>query len=272
MGMRSIFVQVCAAGLFLSTALHAAPIDYLALSSTYSQNFDTLTNSATVSWTNGTTIPGWHANSFASSVFTTPASLVVTNGTAAIQNTNVYSIGTTSATDRAFGGQSTNSSGSIRHYALQLVNNTGFTLTEFNLAYTGEQWRLIVSDNNDRYDFSYQLFSAGTGTLDTSAGWINADALDFVAPRTTTTGSNTGIDGNAAGNFATVSGTVTGFSWAPGQELWLRWTDPNASNLQRAVLGIDDVSFTAIPEPSMIAMALSGVFCAFFATRRRQQN
>lgn len=187
------------------------------------------------------------------------------DGTSAIQNANVYSLGTSSL-DRAFGGQSLNATGSSRNFGLQLINNTSYTLTEFSLNYTGEQWRLIQGDVNDRYDFSYQIFNVGTGTLDNTAGWTNADALDFIAPQTSTSGGNVGINGNAVGNFVMESGTVTGLNWTPGQELWLRWTDPNTSNQQRMVLAIDDVSFSAIPEPSTWVMLGCG---AIFVMRRR---
>src|SRR5690606_7117105 len=129
-------------------------------------------------------------------------------------------------TDRAFGGQNDDLTATY-YYGAQILNSTGTTLDTFTLTYTGEQWRMIKNEGADQLTFQYQIFNAGEGSLSAATGWNAVEALDFIAPRTTTGGS-TGLDGNLSANRVEgISATALGLTWSNGQEIWLRWADHN---------------------------------------------
>ena len=72
-------------------------------------------------------------------------------------------------------------------------NGTGGALSSFDVAYTGEQWRLGTAARSDRIDFQYSL----DATSLTTGSWVDVNTLDFTTPNTATTGAK---DGNAVGN------------------------------------------------------------------------
>jgi hypothetical protein len=262
---------------------------------TYTENFDSLPASPentslealgtpqawaddTTSSTNVISIPGWylwHAND--------PG--VAENGTNAHQRFRIqsgqsgtgsfYSFGggtnvsVNPNSDRALGdvGSTTIANNPPNDQnvitALRLTNNTGIALTEFDVTYTGEQWRNNGNANTDTIFFSYSLDPAATVNSGTYTG---VSALDFVSPIHTATAAAT--DGNAPANRQTLNASVTGILWQPGADLWLRWNDLQIGGNDHA-LGIDDVSFTATPEPS--SLALVGIGAASLLARRRRQ-
>jgi hypothetical protein len=66
-----------------------------------------------------------------------------------------------------------------------------------------------------------------------------------------------------------VSSTVSGITWASGTDIWLRWTVPSVTNAPN--VGLDDVTFSAIPEPSAFA-ALAGLGALGLAATRRRRR
>jgi uncharacterized repeat protein (TIGR01451 family) len=214
-----------AAALQIARAQSGSPASLLALDTPYTQNFDTLASTGTSS-----VLPaGWEiAESGAN------ANATYTAGTGSSNAGDTYSFGAAASGERALGGLQ---SGSL----VPLVggffsNDTGSTITSFEISYAGEQWRLGTLGRVDRLDFQYSLnatsLSAGT--------WVDVDALDFVAP--TTTGTVGALDGQA--NRAMVSGIVSGISIPPGATVRIRWVDFNATNADDG-LAVDD--FTLIP-------------------------
>jgi hypothetical protein len=257
-----------------SAASHAAAITYDTAGVAYTQDFDSL-GSTGAAWTNGTTLTGWH---WVGEGGTTPATYTATDGGTAVGN-QILSVGSTSLnpTDRAFGGQNGNNVATL-YYGAQILNSTGDTLSTFSLTYTGEQWRRIQNEAADQLTFQYQIFNAGEGSLSAASGWNAVGALTFTAP-TTSSQSSAGIDGNLLANRTTISSTVSGFSWSEGQEIWLRWTDNNPANnssaSRRAVMGIDDLSFSAtsaIPEPSSYAVVFGALSLGLAACQRRRRS
>lgn len=250
-----------------ATPLQAA-ISYATYGSTLTENFNTLASSGTdpVAWADNSTIPGWYAASRVPTPVTSFSSYTVsTGGTAAVGT--IQSLGPSGNIDRALGSQNHNSGTSAISYGVSISNDTSGLISAFNLQYAGEQWRAIVGEIADGLTFDYQIFAAGTGSLDAASGWTSVSALTFTAPVTEPSGgSSRAINGNTAGRVVLAS-DVTGISWAQGQELWLRWTDNSTGGNRRAAVGIDDVAFTAIPEP---AAAVLGAFGALLLLGRRR--
>ncbi len=155
---------------------------------------------------------------------------------------DTYSLGSNGSSDRAFG---TVLSGSLTPtIGARMRNESGQALSEVAIAYTGEQWRLGTSGRADRLDFQYSVDA--TALLDANATWVDVAALSFTAP--VSTGPVGALDGNAAGNRVAVGGNITGLSLAPGQGLWIRWRDFNASGADDA-LAIDDFTVSVAGGP-----------------------
>jgi PEP-CTERM motif len=109
---------------------------------------------------------------------------------------------------------------------------------------------------------SFGWSTAATAVSDPSSLFNNVAALAWTAP--TTLGAEGAVDGTAAANRVLVSAvTVSGISWAPGTDLWLRWTDPQASGVRDDGMALDDLSFSAaVPEPGSASLLLVGVLAA----------
>lgn len=209
---------------------------------TYFQNFDDLLSPvpANNSLVAGTVLPtGWVFTESGANANTT---LRVHNGSVTTGDTILF--GETGSNERALGSFASGSLTTL--FGLQVVNNTGTTLTEFTLSYTGEWWRdgRSASAVQNTTAFSYGI---GNASL-TSGTFTPVTQLDLVGPGGVQTGSDVVLDGNLPANQTTVNFTVTGISWAPGQTLWLRWSDANDPGNDDG-LAIDNVSFSAAVTP-----------------------
>ena len=133
-------------------------ISYLTQGANYNQTFDGILS---VVPGNNTTqsVPalpsGWVWVESGSNANTTYR---VDNGTS--NSNDFYLLGATGSTERAIGGYSSNNLQS--QWGASFINTTGATLTEFTLAYTGEQWRDGGSGSavNNVDAFSYSINSA----------------------------------------------------------------------------------------------------------------
>lgn len=267
-------IAIPVAGVLLSSSLQAA-VMYGTAGASYTQNFDSLPSSPTgaqPAWSNGSTLDSWYwadPDGFTASTYTV-VSREPGNDGLANQQDRPLSIGQYT-TDRAFGTQTrSDNSDTITDFArfgVQLTNTTGATLTEFTLSFTAEQWRTINNQAADSLTFDYQVFSSG-GSPTAASGWTDVSAFTFTAPITTTSGS-TWLDGNASANREVFSETITGVNWGAGEELWLRWNDVSTKH---AMMGIDDLSFSAsaVPEPSSAALLMGLSVGALLVTRRRR--
>jgi len=274
-----LYLPACTALVLAFSPVWAGPVTYL--SGTYQQDFNTLNQVGnnkdwlTESTANGTAGPpdGWHIESARD-----PEQITADDG--GNNNDEVYSLGyhpgddPVNAFDRALGAHP-GPSGEVGiptpvSYGLQLVNGSGFTLDTFVVTYDGEQWR--VGDNYlGNITVDYQIFDLGTGSLSVASGWTPISNLTFTSP--TTVGNNAKLDGNAPGNrTANITETVvlSGAAWGNNKELWIRWTDidDNGSHPSDHTLGIDNVRFSAIREPS--AALLGALALGFGLVRRRR--
>jgi len=231
--------------LLLGSILAQAQISYSG--GTYTQNFDTLPNTGTFTFTGvgphaAPSLPGW---SFAK-ISGSGANALFNIGTGSGTTGSVYSFGAASATDRAYGTLFSGTVGSV--IGAVFTNNTGATITQFTLSYTGKQWRYGGSLGTDRLIFEYQL-----GGSAVNAGVFTAAAsLDFVSPvhgNGVTAGTATVLNGNDPANQLAISATITGLSWTAGQSLVLRWRDFDVAPGADDGLSIDDLSFSTSGEP-----------------------
>ena len=187
----------------------------------YSENFDTYAGSAA-------TVPfGWSVS------FTGTANFGGTNaGTSSAGGAYAYGAGS----DFSFGALHTGTTGLIT-LAVNLINDTGSTLTSLTIQWNYEQWRFA---NTSGFDLS------GTGAL---AGDATLNAADF-----------TGATSGSAGAQTPVSLTLTGLSIAPGASYGLSWVTTDATGADNGI-AIDDFAISAgspIPELSTIQMLFLG--------------
>jgi endonuclease/exonuclease/phosphatase family metal-dependent hydrolase len=218
-------MAACTALFFLMLSTRAQ-VNITTAGTAYTQNFNTLPVSGTVS-----TLPaGWRLLETGANANTTHTA---NNGASTTGDT--YNYGTTSNSDRALG---TLQSGSlISTIGVQVRNSTGQTITSITITYTGEQWRCGATGRGaDQLDFQYSTSatSLSTGT------WTDVNTLDFASPNVSSTGAK---DGNAAGNRTVKTATITGLSIANNALFWLRWNDLNATSSDDG-LSVDDFSLT----------------------------
>lgn len=241
-------------------------VKYSTAGQVLTETFDSLANSprnGTESWSNNSTLPGWYFSRASGALAST---YTIFDGNGAKQDV-LLSLGQTDDSDRALGFQSSSSAGTV-HYGFRVENNTPMALDEFHLGYTGEQWRAVNSSDPSKIIFEYQVFDSGEGDLLATSGWTAIDSLEFTAPHYhSSSGDNRGLDGNDPDNREVVYGMAMDVTWGPGQELWLRWTDIHPPH---QMMGIDDVWFRAVPEPSSLLLLLVGGMAVLF--RRRRQD
>lgn len=275
-----------------------AAVSYDAAGSTYSQNFDSLPNSpqntslgntsAGVGWLDDSTapganqfsIPGWYLYHPVTQVeggVSGHARMRIGAGTA---STGAFmSWGPSGSTNRGLGMLSSNTMAAgpdatppdnfESYYGLRLNNNSGQTLDGFRLAFTGEQWRdggtTGTGSVPQSLTFDYKINASNLQ----DSGFTEVPALTFTSPRFGAV-AGTAYDGDAAENRQNFDVNVAGLSWAPGEDLWLRWTDFNDTGNDHG-LGIDDLSFSAtaaVPEPGSLS-ALGVAAMAMLGRRRR---
>lgn len=246
------------AGAFAPHASNAA-ISYTVPESLHVENFDTLPSSPTntslqstggwiddaVSPSGNFSIPGfylYHPTASATEGGSNQHQRVRAgsgnSGTGAF-----FSFGTNGSSERALGmlnSATLTPNGGTAFIALRLVNNTGVTLNSFSLTYTGEQYRASENYSQETLKFDYST-SATLSDWNTTGVFTNMPALNFKAPNVTT--SPTGASQQSLASMV-ISSTV-GFAWAPGTELWLRWSDTQLATFDDDGLAIDDLQFSA---------------------------
>lgn len=211
------------------------------------QDFNTLANSGSAN----TVLPsGWVFYESGTSGNTTYAA-----STGSDNGGNTYSYGATSATDRALGGLQSGSV--IPSIGASYTNNTGSTITQLDISYVGEQWRLGATSRVDKLIFSYSFdaTSLSTGT------WTNFTNLDFTGP--VTSGALGALNGNASSNRTSVSASIIGLSINSGTTFWVRFSDFNATGADDG-LSIDDWSLTA--QTAAPVITVTGTFTSFTTT------
>jgi hypothetical protein len=202
-------------------------ISITGLSTPYTQDFNGLSNS-----TASSTVPtGW-----AFIETGTGSNTTYSVGTGSSNTGDTYSAGSSSSTDRAFG--SLQSGSVLTKIGASFTNNTGSTINELTITYTGEQWRFGATGRVDRMDFMYSL----DATTVNNGTWTDVNTLDFSGPASP--GSAGALDGNANANRTVLTTTITGLSIASGATFFIRWVDVDATSSDD-LLAIDDFSISA---------------------------
>ncbi|HTY87377.1 MAG TPA: immunoglobulin domain-containing protein [Candidatus Acidoferrum sp.] len=160
-------------------------------------------------------------------------------------NINGY---TTETLNRALGLLTSTKSGMVA-YGVALINNSGRTLNQINLRFTGELWR-----NNplaQPLTVGYLIDPGGTSSsfptndvINGTLSPINDLTVSFPTSLTTEV-----LNGTLPANQTNLA--VSAFSiadWAPGSTLWLVWQAQTTAGGAQDV-AIDNVSLSATPTP-----------------------
>lgn len=228
---RFLIITTAIFGVFLfSAAAFGQCVSLTTTGSAYTQNFDTLSNTAG-STTNNLTITGWFMTESGGGARDNEQYAVDTGGST---TGDTYSYGAAAATDRALGAL--RSGTLIPIFGACFTNNTGATISSSSVAYTGEEWRLGTAARTDQINFEYSTDATDlvTGT------WTNVPALNFVTPDTATPGAK---NGNAAADRTALSSSIASLNIPNGATFWIRWTDSDATGADDG-LAVDDFSLT----------------------------
>jgi len=267
----NLLALATSAALAIAAIPASAAISIATPSSTYSQNFDSLTTSTTAStWTNDSTLSGWSL--FSSTGVAVPT---IVGGDGASNTGSFYSFGSsTGSTERALGGTASGgayfgspASGAVAGYiAVAFNNSSGAAYNSFTVGFDGEQWR-----NGGNTTAQAMVLQYGFGaTFGTVASWTApGSAFNWTSPVATATAA--AVNGNTSGLVSNVGGTVT-TSWAAGQTLWVRWVENNdVANDHGLAIDNFSLSVTAVPEADTWAMLLAGLGLIGFIGRRRSR-
>lgn len=251
---------------------------------TYSQNFNALSNApsgTTYTWTDNATpgLEGWYASrAYTGGTATAYGPYAYTSyrvGDGGANNGWIWSFGVTGDADRALGSISSGTP-KTNAFGVWIQNDTGSAVGSILISYVGEQWRNGGNTAAQTLAFSYETFTGSFGgLLDVVpagvGGWVGFSSLDFVSPVTGSTA--TALDGNNAANQVNFSSVLlTGVSLNPGDGIFLRWLDIDDSGNDHG-FGVDNfsISFTAVPEPSTMAICGSLALLGLLLHRRNRK-
>lgn len=236
------------------------PYPYTNAGTTYLQSFDGLPSAGTFSFTgkgpfnlnsapvNGNNLTGWQIWMNAGS----NANIAFATGTGSSATTGLYSLGAAGIGERALGSLSSGSG--IYSMGLILTNQAGTSLNSFTINFTAEQWRKGGSGNKNTWSFRYKT---GVITRIDETGLTDEPLLNFSSPINSTGAGS--LVGNLPENQQSVSYTVYGINWKPGEQLLLRWDDADETGSDD-VVAIDNFSFSA----SLVSGAPSIISDTFF--------
>ena len=142
-----------------------AQISITSTSFTYSQDFNSLSYLyGPHLWNDNSTLPGWYAVD--PIIF--PVAYTATDGS---EGQGLRSFGSLLSTDRGLGSCSVS-----EYWGIQFINNSGSSLFDLPIEFTGEQWRTVNEDAQTLHFF----YSANAVSLDDrSADWIEVEDLNF---------------------------------------------------------------------------------------------
>ncbi|HYD22112.1 MAG TPA: SprB repeat-containing protein, partial [Flavipsychrobacter sp.] len=172
----------------------------------YGQTFNILQTQTNVSYPMN--IANWQIFEFGTNQFVNNQ---YRGGNGSDANGEIYSFGqTTSSLDRSLGSLATGSPNSLEaHYGVSFVNNTGSTITTFNIGFRQEQWR--VGDANPLPDTVRVYYSTNATSIgDLGATWTEISPLMMTSYASDSTSSGSVLNGNLqnVNKFAVVGMTL----------------------------------------------------------------
>lgn len=222
-------------------------IPYYTVGAAYTQNFDQLPVSGSITLTGKGPHPidqaplslpslsGWQ-------VLGNQSNTNILTGTGSGTGSGIYSLGLSGNSNRALG---TLASGTGTYaFGVVIENLTGSLLNKINIRLLATQWRKGGSGNINNWRFSYQ--TRQLNSIDTNQ--MISDSRADLSSVHTTTGSST-LNGHLLANQYTIQITLTDIVWKPGEKLILRWDDQDETGSDDA-MAIDDFTFTATVEMS----------------------
>jgi hypothetical protein len=228
--MKNLFLLLTAAA---AVTVANAQINITGGGFTYTQDFNTLDTTGT----SNTNLPtGWALGETGAN-----ANGTYRAGHGSSNTGDTYSFGTSGSTDRALG--SVSSANLISAFGARFDNTSTDTIAKLVISHRLEQWR--VGDTISRKDTTWFYYSTTADSVqDTvAAHWTEVPGLmlnSVVTVSTSTSGDS--LDGNASGNFATVSDSFA-VAVSPGQHVIIKWKDKNMVGSDDG-LAIDDLSVT----------------------------
>jgi len=170
-------------------------------------------------------------------------------------------------------------SSSAGFFGVVIQNTTGSTITSFSFNYDAviaKNPSTTVNSSTLSYlsssDAVVTSSSTGAGTFSDSAG-IWTTSTGFLSPS-----SGIGAPGTQAAitphfqiGGARISVTLSALSWTNNGYLYLRWSDTDESGYD-AMMGIDNFTVSAIPEPSTYATIFGAAALAGAVRYRRRQK
>ncbi|MBD2359688.1 ExeM/NucH family extracellular endonuclease [Anabaena minutissima FACHB-250] len=228
----------------LGSPILTTPAGAISLNTPYSQDFNSLINSGSETWTDSTTIAGWYTAR-------TGTGTTIAASTGSSTAGNLYSFGLDS--DRALGSiGSGNAAAGNFFWGARFFNDTGDVIDQLYVSYYGEQWRSGGATSNPQtIDFQYQIAANSL----TGGNWIDVNNLDFTSLVNNVAAG--ALNGNLSTNRTLISGTISSLSLNPGEEIWLRWVDIDHPGTDHG-LGIDDLQISTAPLPSITLIESGG--------------
>jgi autotransporter-associated beta strand protein len=221
-----------ALALLATFAVPQASAQFNLTGSNYTQDFNTLPTNTTNGVLNrdlenvNLALDGWY---FFNAGSVTNANLIASTGTSTTGGNQ--NLGLAGNTDRSLGGLSVNNT--VPSWGFWFSNSVGATITNLQIVYKGETWRVSVTSRSDSYSFSY----SGTNTSLAASTWTNDNSLGYTNVATNATGSGSLLQSATISNNLAVNITN-------GGTFFLRWLDVNISGNDDA-LSMDDFSLTA---------------------------
>lgn len=204
--------------------------------STYQQSFDSL-GVNDVNWTDDSTLSGW----FILPELGTLTLLEADSGTNAFTG-RAFNYGSSQDPDRAIGTRPHTTTRSFFTGA-GFVNSSPATITNVQLSYRGEQWRVSFDGAQQVLRFFYRVGSNDFLADTNNIGWTPVPLLNFTSPQIMA-GISTNLDGNEEQNSELLAQSISGISVPPGETFWIRWFDEDDIGQFDHGLAIDDVNVT----------------------------